>query len=192
MTNLIALAVAPLKPIQMDRAEEMVRSAFAHAQELMSKGDGTKKGAIAAVAAEYEAKGWKLFDDTKQSISKKIGRFYRTDYSQQGAPLVACPKALAWEISSARQAASDSYDAYVAKMISKVGEVTKANMQTASHVWGYSVLEVTTITGDEQIWTTQQIVNCSVHGKLFNQWPTRLAASKASQKKALKNLRAAA
>jgi hypothetical protein len=32
---------------------------------------------------------------------------------------------------------------------------------------------VTTQEGEDQVWRTQMIVNVSVLGKLFNQWPTR-------------------
>lgn len=188
MTNLIAAAVAPLKPIQMDRAEQMVRRSYEVVAEDIAKGDGTMKGTIAAIAAEYEAKGWKYWPDSQKADMRRISQFFRTDYAT--GKLVEQTTALHWLVKQARQAASDSYDAYVAKMIAKIGDVTEATMQTSSNVWGYSVLEVTTVAGERQIWTTQQIVNRSVHGKLFNQWPSRLAASKASQKKAMKALAA--
>ena len=67
-----------------------------------------------------------------------------------------------------------AYEMYVAKLTAKVGEVTDANLDVSSSVWGSSVLTVTKPDGVVQKWKTQIIVNCSVHGKLFNQWPTRL------------------
>lgn len=76
-------------------------------------------------------------------------------------------------IEQARQAASTDYDAYILKLVEKVGEVKTAVMVTTSNVWNVSYVIVTDETGQETIWKTQQIINVSVLGKLFNQYPTR-------------------
>lgn len=72
------------------------------------------------------------------------------------------------------ESAVHAYDMYVAKLTAKVGEVTDAKLDVSSSVWGSSVLTVTKTNGVVQKWKTQVIVNCSVLGKTFNQWPTRL------------------
>jgi hypothetical protein len=44
---------------------------------------------------------------------------------------------------------------------------------TGTHIWGHSVLTVTLPNGTVERWKTQQIVNQSKLGLLFNQWPSR-------------------
>ena len=63
-----------------------------------------------------------------------------------------------------------SFDAYVAKLTAKVGACESATVE--GPLWNYSRLTVNKGTATE-VWKTQQIVNVSVLGKLFNQWPTR-------------------
>lgn len=68
--------------------------------------------------------------------------------------------------------AATQYDAFVQKLVAKIGEVTDAKL-IGNHVWSYSTLVVTMPDGTQQAWKTQQIVNYSKHGKPFNQWPSR-------------------
>lgn len=70
------------------------------------------------------------------------------------------------------EAASMQYTAFIAKLENKIGAHTTATLE-GSHVWGYSILTVTLADGSIQCWKTQQIVNTSVLGTLFNQWPSR-------------------
>lgn len=66
--------------------------------------------------------------------------------------------------------AGAEFDAYVGKLEAKVGECDTASIE--GWLWNYSILTVRK--GDQvERWKTQQIVNVSVLGKLFNQWPTR-------------------
>ena len=76
-------------------------------------------------------------------------------------------------IARAIEAAVCSYDQWVSKLSAKVGEASKAELAISSSVWGNSILTVTKQDGSVR-WKTQMIINCSVHGKVFNQWPTRL------------------
>jgi len=68
--------------------------------------------------------------------------------------------------------ASAQYDEFICKLIRKVGPCTAATLQ-GSHVWGYSTLTCSLVDGTTQAWRTQQIVNVSKLGKVFNQWPSR-------------------
>jgi hypothetical protein len=63
---------------------------------------------------------------------------------------------------------------YASKLTAKVGEASNASLTVSSDVWGLSVLTVTKPDGSIKRWRTQVIVNCSVLGKNFNQFPTRL------------------
>lgn len=76
-------------------------------------------------------------------------------------------------IQRARQDASASFDAFVAKLAQKNGAgVVSATVDRAS-VWNDSILTATFEDGSKKVWHTKTIINCSVYGKLFNQWPSR-------------------
>ena len=65
-----------------------------------------------------------------------------------------------------------NYDAFIAKMVQKIGEpVVDADLK--GNIWDNSVLTVKTESGEEQVWITNMIINFSKFGKMFNQFPTR-------------------
>jgi hypothetical protein len=64
------------------------------------------------------------------------------------------------------------YTAFIQKLEGKVGAHTAAALD-GSHVWGFSILTVTKADGTVEKWKTEQIINVSVLGKVFNQWPSR-------------------
>ena len=64
------------------------------------------------------------------------------------------------------------YDKFVTKMVRKIGDIKTASL-FGEHIWGYSILTVTFEDNRQEKWRTQQIVNVSKLGKLFNQWPSR-------------------
>jgi len=74
-------------------------------------------------------------------------------------------------VAVARDEATASFDAYVAKLTSKVGACDSATV--GGSLWQYSILTVTKGETVER-WHTQQILNVSCLGTVFNQWPTRL------------------
>lgn len=74
-------------------------------------------------------------------------------------------------VEEARKNAAEQYDLFVEKLNQKIGVAITARLE-GNHVWSYSFLYVTTPTGD-QCWKTQQIINQSKYGKLFNQFPSR-------------------
>ncbi len=76
-------------------------------------------------------------------------------------------------ISNSEQDAALQYDAFICKMVAKVGDVTDATLQ-GDHVWSHSILTVTLPDGSQQRWKTQQIVNYSVYGTPYLQWPSRI------------------
>jgi hypothetical protein len=75
-------------------------------------------------------------------------------------------------LETAKVNAAAQYDAFVLKLIAKIGPAVSATL-TGNHVWGYSILAVELPDGSRQNWKTQQIINVSKLGMLFNQWPTR-------------------
>lgn len=74
-------------------------------------------------------------------------------------------------IKDAMELAAAQYDAFVRKLVDKIGACDGATLH-GSHVWGHSFLVVTKGPTVER-WKTQQIVNVSKLGKIFNQWPSR-------------------
>lgn len=71
-----------------------------------------------------------------------------------------------------RRMAALQYDAFIVKMVAKVGEVTSAELE-GSHVWSHSFLIVEKPSGRE-VWKTQQIVNHTKYGRPYYQWPSRI------------------
>lgn len=75
----------------------------------------------------------------------------------------------------AAKLAKAALESYCHKLAAKIDETgicpAKIEYVGGSNVWGYSHIVVN---GGEQRWRTKMIVNVSVYGKPFNQWPTRL------------------
>ena len=76
-------------------------------------------------------------------------------------------------VKDAKEAAAIQYDAFVIKLIRKVGEVVSAACEAQAGVWGLSYLRIVRKDGSRETWQTQQIINYSVLGTPYNQWPTR-------------------
>lgn len=77
-------------------------------------------------------------------------------------------------VTQIEEATADFYNSFVCKLVGKIGpDVVSATLE-GNHVWSESILTVTLKDGAVQRWKTQQITNCSVLGKYFPQWPTRL------------------
>jgi hypothetical protein len=75
-------------------------------------------------------------------------------------------------LDNARRDAALQYDAFICKMVAKVGECAKAEL-TGSHIWAHSFLKVTKADGSTETWKTQQIVNQTKYGSPYYQWPSR-------------------
>ncbi len=173
MMTPIAAAVEPLRSAAMDRAEQFARSYAAR------------------LVAELEAAGWDAEisapypNSTRMSrpdyIAAKVHyemvrRFTKgtsTYCRRPNDPDVreVNPEAIERFALEARREADAQYSAFIAKLEAKIGEHTSADLW-GNHVWDYSILTVETPQG-RQNWKTQQIVNVSKLGKVFNQWPTR-------------------
>jgi hypothetical protein len=145
---------------------------------------------VAARLAKLEAAGWDLNEvapkpsarnDSRESYLGKqrlrqayemIVGHYTDGWRDLAAPVYADEQKIGRFIELCKEGAAAQYDAFVAKLVTKIGPVTKANLN-GNHVWACSILKVITESGETQNWKTQQIVNCSKLGTLFNQWPTR-------------------
>lgn len=84
----------------------------------------------------------------------------------------------------AEQLADNFLESYSLKIAGKVEEtdpdfvIIKAEYVGAVDPFSNSQFILTNQNGDKMIWNTKCILNVSKHGKLFNQWPTRLQKTK--------------
>jgi hypothetical protein len=175
--NPIEAVVLPLKAEAMDKAEQFARDTIAGVRKLLLAAsndlrvaapypDSLRMNRIAYMVALGQ---YQLFQQLttwrKSSISHHEPCFADVD-----------DKKCEVYIKEARENAAFQYDAFVAKLNKKIGEALTARLE-GNHVWGYSFLFVTTGHGSE-CWKTQQIINCSKLGKIFNQFPTRKVKEK--------------
>lgn len=75
-------------------------------------------------------------------------------------------------IDEAVKTAEANFDAFILKMVQKIGKPVKEAKMTGS-IWTNTKLTVVTDDDEEQIWTTKVIINFSKYNKMFNQFPTR-------------------
>jgi hypothetical protein len=131
----------------------------------------------------------------KRDVYLNIGSFAPVIPEGLGfRPFIITDKAVGAYIDKAKQATSKAHDAFVAKMTEKAGNVVSANV-SGTNVWEASRVTVTTIpkglpkttslaalqqadpnSVETKVFNTKMIVNVSVLGKLFNQWPTTMKA----------------
>jgi len=112
----------------------------------------------------------------------------RTVFSRPPYIVALHPGAHAKLATLAAREADIAFDGYIVKLAGKIEatlpEETKAInspvpvrvrsvVLNGAAVWEGSVLDVTLSSGARQGWHTKCILNVSVLGKLFNQWPTR-------------------
>lgn len=168
-------AVSSLKADAQKRAEEYARKIIAHIEaELSAAGWDINKAApfpnsLKCNRAEYVSQKakYQMFHSVTTS---RPGQF---SIQKNAANLVDMnPERVAKFVAEAREDAAAQYTAFVAKLVKKIGVHTTAELN-GNHVWGHSILTVTTPTGVQK-WKTQTIINTSKLGKVFNQYPTRL------------------
>jgi len=171
--NAIAIAVQPIKQSSIDAAVEATNEV------------------IAAYKAKLEAANWDLnvaFPRPSINTSRAtyMAQKARHDFaSSLVRSTVSCrrrnePNLVEWceagvarAIKNAADDAAFQYEAYIVKLIKKVGVCDSAVMGYMNGVWYDSNLVV--IKGDsKEVWNTKCIVNRSIYGKVFNQFPTRL------------------
>jgi len=172
--NPIEEAVRPLKADAMDRAEKYARAVIADvAAQLKAADNDLEKCAPypssigCGSRAEYMSKlaKYTLFRNlTTSRVS------CRNMHDPNFADMNSNYKAKF--IKEAREDAALQYEAYVIKLIKKIGQTTSATLE-GNHVWAHSILRVVNVTGETQNWKTKMIINQSKLGKVFNQFPTR-------------------
>jgi hypothetical protein len=183
-TNPIAGAIAPQKTECVDRAEQ----AYVNYVENTIKPLLAEHGYDLQKAAPYPSS----LRESRTSYTFKLNKRREIEAITESVPSQRCrhhgdPQPV--RISSARyasmrqkvrKAAGESFDAYVAKLTAKVGSGVVA-ASVVGFLWQHSILTVTMADSSVQNWRTQQIINVSCLGKVFNQWPTRRMKDKAKK-----------
>ena len=172
MSNLIAQAVEPLKQKSIEAAIEATTNAI----------NATKK--------KLEAANWDLdvafprangFQSRKNYLAQSAAVNFASSLVKSVKPyrMRNEPNLVVWAndkvaivFEQAAEMAAQQYEAYVAKLVAKVGDCDAAHMAYVNGVWFDSDLVVTK--GEvKEVWNTKCIVNQSCLGKVFNQFPTR-------------------
>lgn len=170
--NEIEQAVSHLKQEAMKRAERFARDTVMQVHQLLTASNNDLH-----VAAPYPS-GLNMDRAQYRTAVAKYQMFQQLTTWRKGSvglhdPCYADvdPEKVEKYVQAAREDAATQYDAYVAKLIKKIGPVKLARLE-GNHVWSYSFLHVETKRGME-VWKTQMILNHSKYGKVFNQFPTR-------------------
>lgn len=161
----IALAIAPLRKQAADNARDWATKAAAAAKvKLEAAGFDLDK------AAPEAGRGASMAQRRAIAATRAYYFGFLTLKGNGYAWSEVCAQRF---IDNTVAATEASFDSFVLKLDGKVGAHTAAEL-IAGATWDYSILRVTMADGTVQKWKTQSIVNCSVLGTLFNQWPTRL------------------
>lgn len=185
----VALAIMPLMDAAVERAEKAAVEHIARVKVKAAEG-GWDLTVLAPVPASFncgraeyqKAKArrmWFLsctsYDSDAADAFNKANGFTHWQKAHEFIKADADAEARFIEMSKAEAAAQ--YVAFVWKLCAKVGDCDTATI-SGEHVWSHSILTVekgdkdTGATWSER-WKTQTIINVSVYGKLFNQWPSR-------------------
>lgn len=178
--NHIEAAVLPLKSEAIVRAEKEARAIVEQVAGLLDQAGGDLQ-----ICAPYPS-AWNMGrNEYLQKLSKyDLFRKLTSQINPNGGRRPRDPEMAKMDserieryVEAAKKNAAEQYDLFVAKLNSKIGEVTAAELE-GNHVWGYSFLTVTKPDNTKEIWKTQMIVNQSKLGLLFNQFPTRKVKNK--------------
>lgn len=174
MSLLVREAVEPLRDAAVQRARQEARGRIDRIKQHLSEcGWDLDQAAPSANGrmsrARYSAAQGKraLYGHVVRTDPSRPPRFMSDPHM-----VVESAEKEAAFIEDAGKDAGAQYDAFIAKLQSKVGDVISARLQ-GNHVWSYSVLVVTRPDGSEEYWKTQMIINFSKLGRPFHQWPTR-------------------
>lgn len=79
-------------------------------------------------------------------------------------------------VAQVRDGAKSSYRKFIMKMTQKIGQAVESaefSEWSRTDPWDFTSMTIVTKTGETQVWYTKVIVNYSVYGMAFNQFPTR-------------------
>ncbi len=173
-TNPIAAAVLPLKEDAMKRAEEYAREIVAKVREDL-KAAGNDLIVCAPYPSGNQSRASYFMMESRYRLFASLCVWRKSSYMMHEPHFADVDSnRVAKFIKEARENAAFQYEAFILKLIAKIGPVYSAKL-SGNHVWSFSFLTVEKASGIQttEIWKTQQIINVSKLGKVFAQWPTR-------------------
>ena len=178
--NAIALAVEPLRAAAVEAATLKAREFLTRVSETLVKNDGDLNNFAPYPNGNMMRKDYVAalnYRKALESVTKHDEARYELEGIFSGRPRGPYYRRMDFDVSArfvknAQEDASSQFDAYIAKLNAKIGEVKTATLE-GNFVWSYSIITVTKEDGSVENWKTQMILNVSVLGKLFNQFPTR-------------------
>lgn len=175
-SNPIEAAVAPLKNDAMDAAEQYARKLIEKVREQLKAVDGDMEKAAPYPDSLHASRIVYLAGIQKRTLFSKLTKTDEkkphTYRPHEPNYVVMDSNKVAKFVKEAREDAAAQYEAFIAKLVGKIGDTTEATLR-GNHVWSFSFLDITKADGTKETWKTQTIINVSKLGKVFNQWPSR-------------------
>jgi len=166
----VEAAVLPLKEKAVDRAADFARKQVEAVKEALKEA-----GNDLSICAPYPKNPYGTHYQSQLVRYRLYHEVCKTrhGYWQAGPKLADVDhQKVEKYVENAKKDAALQYDAFVRKMVEKIGRVKTASL-TGDHVWDYSILTIEREDGCREIWKTQMILNISKLGKVFNQYPSR-------------------
>lgn len=173
----IAVAVGPLKAKGIEQAENATRRMIERVLSDLAAKDWDAEAFAPYPSSRMDRTTYKT-KHAKYAFVRNIttgDQERRISYRKSGDPeyVVRDDAGVERLVRQARDMAALNYDAYVLKLQAKIGDTTAADLVTYGDLWSDSDLIVTLASGERERWNTKVILNHSVYGLAFNQWPTR-------------------
>lgn len=169
-SNPIFAAIAPQRAEAIVKAQEFTRERLERFVERFPVGGNFKELAPSPNSLKDGRSQYR----TKlafRSLASRVVRIERGPWPEYTETVLGVnEEGIERLVEEAGEEAAASFDAYVAKLTEKVGQCDEAAV--SGRLWQESLLIVRK-GGNFERWKTQQILNFSVYGKAFNQWPTR-------------------
>lgn len=172
MTNLIATAVEPLKQASIDAAVQATKEMVARFAKKLEEANWDLKVAFPCPNG-FVSRSTYMSQKAAHNFASSLVRAVQPSYRINEPMIVRmCEERISNVIDNAAKDAAFQYEAYVAKLVKKVGDCDAAKLGFNGGLWFDSDLVVTK--GDaKEVWNTKCITNRSCLGKVFNQFPTR-------------------
>jgi hypothetical protein len=171
----VAAAVEPLKVDAIKYAADRARREIEHVRKKLDEHGGDINKAAPYPDSRLSRNEYAM----KKAIHDLFHRLTRRDPKVPTSYMPRAPYIVEMDdvrcvghIEDAERAAAAQYDAFVLKLVHKIGPCRTAKLE-GNHIWGDSLLRVTFADKAPEKWRTRQIDNRSKLGLWFNQWPSR-------------------
>ena len=128
---------------------------------------------IARFKAALEKSGWNINAAFKNKENRQNA--YRMFKNVNGNGDCQPDEAMeAARLASFKRTAEDEFEAFIAKMVLKLGDRVIGAVTYHGQIWEDCQITIDCQGGEQVVLKTKIILNTSKNGKLFNQWPTRV------------------